>query len=321
MLRLAEEKIMDISVIVPVFNEEKNISPLVNELTDSLSRTEKTYELIFVNDGSTDKTLSELERTKASRPDLKIIDLNKNFGQTAAIMAGFDNAKGEIVVTIDGDLQNDPGDIPMLLEKLGSGFDLVCGWRRKRKDHVLSRIVPSKMANWLIAKALKLPLHDFGCTLKAYKKSVVKNMRLYGEMHRFIPAIAGWEGATITEVPVNHRPRKHGKTKYGLNRTIRVFLDLLLMSFLSEYSTKPIRFFGGLGVMTGLLGFFSFLLVVYMKIFNNMNMTGNPLLILCVLFLLVSTQLFSLGFIGELNIRTYYESQDKKTYHIRKIIE
>jgi glycosyltransferase involved in cell wall biosynthesis len=321
MLRLAEEKIMDISVIVPVFNEEKNISPLVNELTDSLSRTEKTYELIFVNDGSTDKTLSELERTKASRPDLKIIDLNKNFGQTAAIMAGFDNAKGEIVVTIDGDLQNDPGDIPMLLEKLGSGFDLVSGWRRKRKDHVLSRIVPSKMANWLIAKALKLPLHDFGCTLKAYKKSVVKNMRLYGEMHRFIPAIAGWEGATITEVPVNHRPRKHGKTKYGLNRTIRVFLDLLLMSFLSEYSTKPIRFFGGLGVMTGLLGFFSFLLVVYMKIFNNMNMTGNPLLILCVLFLLVSTQLFSLGFIGELNIRTYYESQDKKTYHIRKIIE
>jgi glycosyltransferase involved in cell wall biosynthesis len=321
MLRLAEEKILDISVIVPVFNEEKNISPLVNELTDSLSRTEKTYELIFVNDGSTDKTLSELERTKASRPDLKIIDLNKNFGQTAAIMAGFDNAKGEIVVTIDGDLQNDPGDIPMLLEKLGSGFDLVSGWRRKRKDHVLSRIVPSKMANWLIAKALKLPLHDFGCTLKAYKKSVVKNMRLYGEMHRFIPAIAGWEGATITEVPVNHRPRKHGKTKYGLNRTIRVFLDLLLMSFLSEYSTKPIRFFGGLGVMTGLLGFFSFLLVVYMKIFNNMNMTGNPLLILCVLFLLVSTQLFSLGFIGELNIRTYYESQDKKTYHIRKIIE
>lgn len=312
---------MDISIVVPVFNEEQNISPLITELSGILSQIGKTYEIIIVNDGSTDNTLAELERIKGSCPELKIIDLSKNFGQTPAIMAGFDKADGNFVVTLDGDLQNDPKDIPGLIEKLETGSDLVCGWRKKRKDPFFFKVLPSKLANWLIAKALKLKLHDFGCTLKAYKKDVIKNMRLYGEMHRFIPAIASWEGAIITEVPVNHRARKYGKTKYGLNRTIRVMLDLLLMAFLSEYSTKPLRFFGGLGVMTSLLGFFSFFLVLYMKIVNHMDMTGNPLFILCVLFMLVSTQLFSLGFIGELNIRTYYESQDKKTYHIRKIIE
>lgn len=311
---------MDISVIVPVFNEEKNIAPLVDELTAVLSGTKRSYEVIFVNDGSTDKTLPELEKAKTPGSAIRIIDLNRNFGQTAAIMAGFDSAEGEIIVTLDGDLQNDPRDIPLLLEKLDSGFDLVCGWRAKRNDPFFLRIIPSKIANWLIAKALKLPLHDFGCTLKAYRKHVVKGMRLYGEMHRFIPAIASWRGARITEMPVRHRPRRSGKTKYGINRTIRVFLDLLLMSFLSEYSTKPIRFFGGLGLITALLGFFSFLMVIYMRIAENINMTGNPVLILCVLFFLVSTQLFSLGFIGELNIRTYYESQNKKTYHIRKIV-
>ncbi|MFC1480618.1 glycosyltransferase, partial [Candidatus Omnitrophota bacterium] len=229
--------------------------------------------------------------------------------------------RGDIVITMDGDMQNDPHDIPGLIGKLDSGFGLVSGWRKKRKDAFLFRVLPSKLANRLISVVLKVPLHDYGCTLKAYRRTVIKDMKLYGETHRFIPAIASWKGARITELEVNHRPRKHGKTKYGLNRTVRVLLDLLLIAFLSEYSTKPIRFFGGLGIISGTLGFFSLLGVIYMKLVNHVDMTGNPLLILCVLFFLVSAQLVSMGFLGEINIRTYYESQNKKTYHINEIIE
>ena len=311
---------MEISVIIPVYNEEKNIRPLCDEISEVLGKYGRSYEVIFINDGSTDNTLQELTGIKQSDPHLKIIDLNRNFGQTPAIMAGFDMAGGDIVITMDGDMQNDPRDIPALIEKLDSGFDLVSGWRRKRKDAFLRRVVPSRLANWLISVTLKVPLHDYGCTLKAYKRDVIKNLRLYGEMHRFIPAIACWKGARITELEVNHRPRQYGKTGYGLNRTIKVLLDLLLIAFLSEYSTKPIRFFGGMGIISGSLGFLSFLLVVYMKLVKHTDMSGNPLLILCVLFFLVSVQLISMGFLGEINIRTYYESQNKTIYHIRDIL-
>jgi glycosyltransferase involved in cell wall biosynthesis len=312
---------MDISLVIPVYNEEKNIELLCAETKEVLEGLGKSYEIIFINDGSTDNTLQKLKEAKQSNLSIKIIDFNRNFGQTPAIMAGFNIAKGDIVITMDGDLQNDPHDISMLVEKLNSGFDVVSGWRRKRKDPFLQRVLPSKLGNWLISFALRVSLHDYGCTLKAYKRDVIKNVRLYGEMHRFIPAIASWNGAKIAELEVNHRPRKHGKTKYGLNRTLKVLLDLPLIVFLSEYSTKPIRFFGGLGLISCGLGFLTFLLVVYMKLVNRVDMTGNPLLILCVLFFLVSAQLISMGFLGEINIRTYYESQDKKTYHIREVIE
>ncbi|MFC1570895.1 glycosyltransferase family 2 protein [Candidatus Omnitrophota bacterium] len=311
---------MDLSVIIPVHNEEKNIAPLHAELKEVLGGLSKSYEVIFVDDGSTDGTLSELKKIKQGDENLKIINLNKNFGQTPAIMAGFDNASGEVIITMDGDLQNDPADIPKLLSKLDSGFDLVSGWRKKRKDSFFLRVLPSRLANGLISAALKVHLHDYGCTMKAYKRNVITGMKLYGEMHRFIPAIADWKGAKIAEMEVNHRPRRWGKTKYGINRTIKVFLDLLLIVFLSEYSTKPIRFFGGLGLTSGGLGMISLLAVLYMKLFGGTDMTGNPLLILSVLFFLVSIQLISMGFLGEINIRTYYESQDKKTYHVKEII-
>lgn len=312
---------MDLSVIIPVYNEEENVSLLHNELKEALTPLGRSSEIIFINDGSTDGTMDKLRELKRNNDSLKIIDLKKNFGQTPAIMAGFDSASGDILITMDGDLQNDPADIPKLLTKIDEGYDLVTGWRKDRKDHFLLRTLPSVIANFLISKVLKTNIHDYGCTLKAYKKDVTKNMKLYGEMHRFIPAIANWRGAKITEIETNHRPRKYGKTKYGLNRTVKVILDLLLMAFLSEYSTKPLRFFGGIGLISSAFGFICFLCVVLMKIAAKVDMTGNPLLILSVLFFLVSIQLVSLGFLGEINIRTYYESQDKKTYYINEFLK
>lgn len=311
---------MDISVIIPAYNEEKNITPLFSEIKTVLDALGKSYEVIFVNDGSTDGTLGELKKLKQEAGKVKIIDLNRNFGQTSAIMAGVDQSKGSAIILMDADSQNDPADIPRLLAKLGEGFDLVSGWRRKRRDPFFLRVLPSKIANRLISSVLKTRLHDYGCTLKAYNRSVLEGVKLYGEMHRFIPAIASWKGAKITELEVNHRARKYGRTKYGINRVMRVTLDLFLMAFLSEYGTKPLRFFGGLGIMNGVCGILSFFAVIYMKMASGIDMTGNPLLILSVLFSLVGIQLVSIGFLGEINIRTYYESQDKKTYHIREII-
>jgi glycosyltransferase involved in cell wall biosynthesis len=312
---------MDVSVVIPFYNEEENVLQLHSEISNALTSLRKDHEIIFINDGSTDKTLTRLKECKEKDKTVKIINLNRNFGQTPAIMAGFDESKGNIIITLDGDLQNDPNDIPLLLDKIYSGYDMVCGWRNKRKDALILRILPSIIANRLINIVLKTQLHDYGCTLKAYKNNIVKNLHLYGEMHRFIPAIALWSGATICEIPVNHRPRIHGKTKYGINRIIRVLLDLMLVGFLSEYSTKPIRFFGGLSVIINLFAFLSLAIVILSKIFRNEDMTGNPLLILSVLFFLVGIQLLSMGFLGEINIRTYYESQNKKTYHIKEIIQ
>ncbi len=311
---------MDISVIIPIFNEEDNISPLFSELNGVLAKIGKSSEIIFVNDGSNDKSLDTMKKLRKDGDNIRIIDLKRNFGQTPAIMAGFDCAKGDIIITMDGDLQNDPADISAMIAKIKEGYDLVSGWRQKRKDNLLMRVIPSRIANWLISKMLKTPLHDYGCTLKAYKQNIVKNLKLYGEMHRFIPAIANMHGARIAEIKVHHRPRQHGKTKYGINRAGKVMLDLLLLVFLSEYGTKPIRFFGGVGLISSLMGVLSLFLLILMKITKNIDMTGNPLLILSVLFFLVSIQLISLGFLGEINMRTYYESQDKKTYHINELI-
>lgn len=310
---------MDISIVIPVFNESKNIPILYNELSEVVRDIDRECEIIFINDGSSDDTLENLKIARPKDLKVKIVDLKKNFGQTAAIAAGFDYSEGEVVITMDGDLQNDPHDIPRLLEEVDKGFDIVNGWRRKRKDSFL-RVILSKMASRLISKVLGLNLHDYGCTLKAYKKKVVKDLDLYGDMHRLIPAIANSSGANISEIEVNHRPRQHEQSKYGLNRIIQVSLDLLLLSFLSEYHTKPIRFFGGMGIISFLLGLLSCIVLIYMKTFYAIDMTGNPLLILAVLFVLVSIQLISIGFVSEINIRTYYESQNKKIYSIKEII-
>lgn len=311
---------MDISIVIPVFNEDESTPLLYTELNEVLTRIGRSYEIIFINDGSSDNTLENLKKIRSENSNVKIIDLNRNFGQTAAIMAGFHFMEGEIAITMDSDLQNDPHDIAQLLEEIDKGFDIISGWRKKRKDG-FTRTILSRFANLLISKSMGLKLHDYGCTLKAYRKDIVKNLNLYGEMHRFIPAVASWKGARIKEIEVNHRPRKYGRSKYGSDRIGKVLLDLLVMVFLSGYHTKPIRFFGNLAVTSSLFGLISFSALVCMKIFRGTDMTGNPFLILTTLFFLVSIQLLSIGLIGELNIRTYFESQNKKTYHIREILK
>ncbi|MCK5013979.1 MAG: glycosyltransferase family 2 protein [Candidatus Omnitrophica bacterium] len=310
---------MNLSIIIPVYNESKNIPVLYNELNEVLPGLNKKYEIIFINDGSSDNTLENLKEVYSKDRKVRIIDLKRNFGQTAAIAAGFELAEGEIVVTMDGDLQNNPKDIPKLLEKINEGFDVVSGWRRKRKDFFL-RVMLSRVASYLISGMLGLKLHDYGCTLKAYQKKIVKDINLYGDMHRFIPAVAHATGARITEIEVNHRPRKYEQSKYSLNRIIKVSLDLLLLAFLSEYHTKPIRFFGGLGLISFLLGIVSVIVLIYMKVISGIDMTGNPLIILATLFILVSMQFISIGLVSEINIRTYYESQNKKIYSIKEVI-
>ena len=310
---------MDLSIIIPVFNESKNVPLLYRELNEVLIALGIEYEIIFINDGSTDTTLGNLKEIHLKDRRVRIIDLKRNFGQTAAIAAGFELAQGQIVITMDGDLQNDPHDIPRLLAEMNKGFDIVSGWRKKRKDF-FARVVLSRIASLLISKILGLRLHDYGCTLKAYQKKIIKDINLYGDMHRFIPAVAGSSGAKITEIEVNHRRRQYERSKYSFNRIIKVSLDLLLLAFLSEYHTKPIRFFGGLGLISFVLGTCSAVALIYMKVFSGVDMTGNPLIILTTLFVLVGTQFIAIGFVSEINIRTYYESQNKKIYHIQEII-
>ncbi|MBN1868975.1 MAG: glycosyltransferase family 2 protein [Candidatus Omnitrophica bacterium] len=310
---------MDVSIIIPVYNEDKNIPILYREFNEVLPGLKKEYEIIFINDGSTDRSLENLKEICSKDKKVRVINLKRNFGQTAAIAAGFDHAEGEIIITMDSDLQNDPRDIPKLIAEIHKGFDIVNGWRRKRKDPFL-RVILSRTASALISKLLGLKLHDYGCTLKAYQKKVVKDLNLYGDMHRLIPAIAKANGANIVEIEVNHRRRKYEQSKYGLNRVVKVTLDLILLAFLSEYHTKPIRFFGGLGILSFLLGTLSVIALIYMKISSGIDMTGNPVLILAVLFFLVSLQLISIGFVSEINIRTYYESQNKKIYSVKEII-
>ncbi len=315
---MKEEK-AEISIVSPVFNEEENLEELYNELILSLNDRGRSFEIIFVDDGSTDSTIEKLKSLREKDRRVKIVRFRRNFGQTAALSAGFDYAEGEIIITMDADLQNDPSDIDLLLKKIEEGYDIVSGWRWKRKDNFLTRILPSKIANFLISLITGVKLHDYGCTLKAYRKDVVKNIRLYGEMHRFVPAVASFLGVKIAEVKVNHRQRKAGKSKYGLGRTIRVILDLLTVKFLISYSTRPLQIFGLIGLLTGGTGFILGIYLTYLKLIERQAIGNRPLLLLSVLLIFLGAQFISLGLLAEMLARTYHEAVEKKTYVVKEL--
>ncbi len=310
-----------LSVVVPVYNEEENVSELVEGIWKSLSSTGYSFEVIIVDDGSTDRTAEILRGLKARYPWLRVVIFRRNFGQSAAMTAGFDLARGSVVVTMDGDLQNDPADIPLLVKRLEEGFDVVAGWRKDRKDSVVSRLLPSKVANWIIGRATGVRLHDYGCSLKAYRREIAKNLLLYGDLHRFIPVLASLQGARIAEVVVTHHPRLRGKSKYGIGRTYRVILDLMLMIFFQKFATRPLQFFGSAGGIMFLSGLAIDLYLSLEKIFLGRDIGHRPLLLLGVLLILSGLILFCIGLLAELIIRTYYEASGKRIYAIREIIE
>ncbi|RII30141.1 MAG: glycosyltransferase [Geobacter sp.] len=308
---------MNFSIVVPIYNEQDNIDELYRAITQALDRNDADYEIIMVDDGSSDGSFSALQRIAAQDRRLKVIRLRRNFGQTAAMSAGFNAASGAIIIPMDGDLQNDPADIPRLIAKLDEGYDVVSGWRRDRKDTFVTRKIPSMLANALISSLTGVHLHDYGCTLKAYRREVLDSINLYGELHRFVPALASQYGAKVAELPVNHFPRLHGVSKYGISRTLRVILDLMTVKFLLAYSTKPIQLFGKWGIYTLLAGFCSGAMTLYMKFFEQLSMNRNPLLTLTAFLLFMGVQFIVLGLLGELNTRTYFESQGKPIYVVK----
>ena len=310
----------EISVVAPIFDEEENLRPLYEQITQTLGDGH-SYEILFVDDGSRDGSFDVLTELQKADAKVRVIRFRKNFGQTAALSAGFEHAQGEIIVALDADLQNDPADIPKMVAKLDEGFDVVSGWRKKRHDSALTRRLPSRIANGLISRITGVKLHDFGCTLKVYRKEVLAETKLYGEMHRFIPALASWNGAKVTEMVVNHRPRTAGVAKYGLARTWKVVLDLITVSFLGSFSTKPIYVFGGLGLFSAVGSVILGLFVIYQKINRGTDMSGNPLLILTAVLMIATIQFILMGLLAELLVRTYHESQDRPTYVIREILE
>lgn len=310
---------MTVSVVVPLYNEEENVEELHSRLKAVLDSTGTEYEMIFVDDGSNDGTLPLLEKIQAGDSNLVTLSLRRNFGQTAAFAAGFDYARGDVVVTMDGDLQNDPADIPKLLELIRD-HDIVSGWRKRRKDPFLSRRLPSIMANWLISRVTGVRLHDYGCSLKAYRREVIKNLKLYGEMHRFIPAVAKWYGVKIAEVETVHHPRLRGKSKYGISRTVRVVLDLITVKFLLSFSTRPLQFFGPVGIFSGVLGGLISLYLSMEKILMGKDIGGRPLLLLGALLIIVGIQFIGMGLLGEMMVRVYHETQKKPIYVIKKVI-
>src|SRR5208283_2209696 len=310
---------MTISIVVPLYNEEENVEVLHERLMEVLTSNNIDYEIIYVDDGSIDNTLQLLDAVQSRHKNILVLSLRRNFGQTAAFAAGFDFARGDIVITMDGDLQNDPKDIPRLLEAI-KDCDLVSGWRKKRKDPFVTRRLPSIVANWLISKVTGVRLHDYGCSLKAYRREVVKNLRLYGEMHRFIPAIASWYGVRIAEIETTHHPRHKGKSKYGISRTVKVLLDLITVKFLQSFSTKPIQFFGPLGIVFGIGGIGVSLYLTVLKLVSGIDIGGRPLLLLGVLLIIVGIQFVGMGLLGEMIERVYHESQKKPIYAIKKIL-
>ena len=313
---------IDLSIIVPVFNEEKNLPLLHAEIKAAGDKLGRTYEIILVDDGSRDGSWDVLRSIQASDVRVRAIRLRKNFGQTAALSAGFDNARGRIIVTLDADLENDPADIGMLIDKIEEGYDLVSGWRKDRwKKHFFTRRIPSLLANRLISAITKVRLRDFGCTLKAFRREVIENIHLYGEMHRFIAAIAASVGVAIAEVPVNFRPRIHGKSKYGISRSIRVMLDLLTVKFLLSYSTRPLQIFGLMGLISGAAGTVIGLILSYQRLVLKTAIGNRPLLLLAVLLLVVGFQFVTMGLLGEIMVRTYHEAVEKHIYVIREVIE
>jgi len=310
---------MDISIVIPAFNEARNLEELIPNVITVGQSLNKTFEVLVIDDGSSDETYTVLKQLHTRFQQLKIIKFRANFGQTAALSAGFKHARGEIIITLDADLQNDPRDIPHLLTKMAEGYDVVSGWRKDRKEPFLERKLPSIIANWFISRITGVHLHDYGCTLKAYRKVILENFELYGELHRFIPALTSWAGARITEIPVQDHVRRWGRTNYGLSRTFRVILDLITVKFLMSFSTQPIHIFGAFGLITFGLGIVSLLIVIFLKLMANFNMTGNPLLYASILFIFTATQFILMGLLGEISIRTYHETSKKPIYVIEQI--
>lgn len=311
----------DVSIVIPLYNEEESIPSLYEELTAALAALDSSYEVIIVDDGSRDGSFAQLRDIHQRDPRWRIIRFRHNFGQTAGLSAGFEAAQGRVVITMDADLQNDPCDIPKLLAKVDEGYDIVSGWRVNRKEPFFSRRLPSIMANHLISQTTHVSLHDYGCTLKAYQSEVVKNVRLYGELHRFIPAVASWMGVTVTEVPVNDRARRYGKSKYGIGRTFRVILDLITVSFLLRFATKPLHVFGGIGALIGALGTIIGVYMLYVKFFVGEAIGDRPLLLLAVVLVILGIQMICTGLLAELVMRVYYEPRGRPTYMIREKLD
>ncbi len=311
---------MSISVVIPIHNEEENI-PLMHEQLDAVfSQSNREYELIFVDDGSTDTSIEALMELTVKDPHVVVVEFRRNYGQTAAMQAGIDEATNDVIITMDGDLQNDPTDIPMMVEKIEEGYDLVHGWRKNRQDAFINRKLPSKIANRIISKTTGFPIHDLGCTLKAIRREIAQELELYGEMHRFIPILAHRRGAKCVEVVTKHHARQFGETKYGIGRTTRVVLDLITVNFLLRYFDSPMKLFGRAGIWCGAVAAISGLATIGMKIFSGTDMTGNPLLTLTVLSIMVSLQFLSLGIIGEVCTRMYYSNSSNRHYAVRNII-
>lgn len=311
----------DITVVIPIRNEEASLPELLRELTDTLGAAGRSYEIILIDDGSTDGSFAIMQRQQTADPRLRVIRFRKNFGQTAAFAAGFAHARGRVIVTSDGDLQNDPRDIPAMVDMLDRGYDIVCGWRKARKDKFFSRRIPSMIANRLISRATGVRLHDYGCSLKVFRGDIVKGMKLYGEMHRFLPAIASEQGVSIAEMVVNHRPRRHGTSKYGISRTVRVILDLVTVKFLLSYSTRPLQIFGLIGMVMGLAGGLISSYLAYVRLTGQESISNRPLLLLGILLIFTGVQLITLGLLAELQARTYHESQGKPVYYVREVLE
>lgn len=309
-----------LSVIVPVYNEEESVPHLCERLFSTLDSLGKTFELICVDDGSRDGSLAALKTVAAARPELKIVSFRRNCGQTAAMMAGIDHAGGDIIVTIDADLQNDPDDIPTLLAKLDEGYDVVSGWRKDRQDAAIRRNFVSRVANRVISRISGVALHDYGCTLKAYRRDVIKDVRLYGEMHRFIPIYAAWMGARVHEMPVRHHARKFGKSKYGLERVAKVILDLIVVKFLDRYLVKPIYVFGGFGLLSLAISGLTCLLMIWLKLADSISMVQTPLPILAAMTFLVGVLSLLMGILAEMMVRTYFESSGRRSYSVREIV-
>ena len=311
---------IEISVFLPVYNEQDNIEQLNLRLTEALVGLGRSYEVIYVDDGSNDQSLARLREIAADDAHVRVVSLRRNYGQTAAMSAGIDHARGQILIPMDADLQNDPADISRLLDKLDEGYDVVSGWRKDRKDRWLTRLVPSRLANRLVAKLSGVDLHDFGCSLKAYRRDALTGVKLYGEMHRFIPIYAGWAGARVTEIPVAHHPRAAGESKYGLSRTIKVIFDLITIKFLSTFHTKPLYLFGTAGLVCLAISFVSFAFSLYYRFVEGVHLNRMPLATLSMIMFAMGVQFIFMGLLAEMIVRTYHESQDKPTYLIRERI-
>jgi glycosyltransferase involved in cell wall biosynthesis len=310
-----------VSVVLPVFNEVESLTTLLDAIAQTLTEHQLHYEIIAVDDGSTDGSTQLLHQLAKTRSDLRAVLLRRNYGQTAAMAAGFNHTRGQVIVTLDSDLQNDPADIPRLVAKLDEGYDLVSGWRKARQDAAITRLLPSKIANWLIARVTGVRIHDYGCSLKAYRAELVADMHLYGELHRFLPALAFIEGARITEMPVKHHARQFGKSKYGLDRTFRVMMDLLTITFIKKFLTRPMHVFGLLGLGSVMLGFALGSYLTILKLGFGQNIGDRPLLILSIVLVLAGVQMFCFGLLAELLMRTYHESQGRPIYRVREVVE